>query len=85
MARRPANRPFDDFLVYMELVPPDCNAVRKENHMDRFSTHPKTLSGKREGPLGLHIDELVQQLSQQISSGSGLGVDCNSSPNLATG
>jgi len=33
--------------------------------MERFFTHPKTLLSKREGPLGLYIDELAEQLSQQ--------------------
>ena len=33
--------------------------------MERFFTHPETLLSKREGPLGLYIDELAEQLSQQ--------------------
>jgi hypothetical protein len=33
--------------------------------MERFFTHAETLSSKREGPLGLYIDEFAEQLSQQ--------------------
>jgi hypothetical protein len=33
--------------------------------MERFFTHAETLSSKREGPLGLYIDEFAEQVSQQ--------------------
>jgi len=33
--------------------------------MERFFKNPHTLSCKREGPLGLYIDEFAQQLSEQ--------------------
>jgi integrase/recombinase XerD len=33
--------------------------------MERFFTHAETLSSKREGPLGLYIDEFAEQLSRQ--------------------
>jgi hypothetical protein len=42
--------------------------VQKENHVERFFTHPKTLSSKREGPLGLYIHEFAEQVSQQSYS-----------------
>jgi hypothetical protein len=33
--------------------------------MERFFKNPHTLQQKRQGPLGSHIDEFAQQLSEQ--------------------
>jgi site-specific recombinase XerD len=38
---------------------------QEENHMERFFKDPRTLQEKRQGPLGQHIDEFAEQLSEQ--------------------
>ena len=40
--------------------------MQNEDHMERFFRNPHTLQQNRQGPLGPHIDDFAQLLSEQL-------------------